>query len=142
MQMTVKQAPRRPRMALVLALSLAAVLGPQFRATVQADLIDHQIMMTSYDTATHLLAGIDRNGLPVAVFLLGTTRYRAAQVDKYTPGDPCTPLAGAYNTVQASGSVDVSLQTAIATLAASSCGAKVNIDSSTGVARAFQPVPL
>src|SRR5438874_5179805 len=131
-----KESPMRHRRAVVARLSAIVAALALFcagsTALVQADLIDHQIMIVTFDTGTGLLAGLARDGSPIAATLSPDTHFRTARSDRFTPTDPCKPLAEAYNpVVPPNNCIDCgnfpALFDAIASLATSSCGAKVII---------------
>lgn len=123
---------------------LCGGLGPSGVAAQDVpDVKGQDILMVSYEVDTGLLAGMDRNGLPVAAYIAAPTRLRAAQVDKYLPTDPCKTLAEDYNASIASVPTgDATFGATMVSLASSGCAAKLHIDSAAGVARLFQPKPL
>jgi hypothetical protein len=148
MPQAARRKPRQTRTGVVLifAVSLCAVLGllPRGDSTAQVSLTDHQIIMASFQPSDpcSILTGIDRNSSLLTAMLCSTTTFRASQLSKYQPGDPCKTLAASYNEVIASTLIDQSvLQITLTNMATMSCGARVSIDN-TQVSRWFQPVPL
>ena len=138
---------RRRRLAsgLALGLSLAVALvafAPGAGAGNGAD--GSTYVLTSF-AGTSLL-GLNDQGRTFDASLTTSTSFRQAQLDKYWPTDPyqeaCRQAAASYNTVQTSDGYSG----AIAALAASSCKARVLLDTRSLPPnpiriKSFQPVP-
>ena len=92
-------------------------------------------------TATRLLTFNGSKGVFTAV-LDASTVFRAAQLDKFSPVDPCRTLAESYN---AAGSIsdEGGLFSAIQALATQACHARILVEKNTvppNPVRSFRPL--
>ncbi len=94
-------------------------------------------VLTSFD-GTSQFVGFDNQGKSFTATYGSTTSFKQAVLSKYQPVEPCRDAAASYNT--AIGVNDtVGFNSALGSMAANSCLAKVLIDS-TGTIKSFQPV--
>jgi hypothetical protein len=84
------------------------------------------------------LLGFNNQGKTFSASYAGTTSFKLAAVDRYTPVDPCRTAAAAYNAYFGTNDT-VGFNASLSTLAANSCKARVLISGVT--IRSFQPVP-
>lgn len=96
-----------------------------------------EFALGSFDSTTLTLTGANAQGGFSAHFTTATI-FRPANLDKYTPGDPCRTFAGTYN-AQTSGSFDSSVFDSIGSMATSRCTAQVWVNKTTLEIRAIRP---
>lgn len=111
-------------------------------------------MLTSFDVGTLLLSGettlvdlVPPNPIVPPIFTFNAsfapdTRFVAAELDRYNPGDPYCPAAAAnYNASLGVSTSDGGFYGVISDLAANHCNARVLVDLQSATIRGFQPVP-
>ena len=111
--------------------SLAESAAPAYAAPVT-------VQLSGFDAATLVVTGTDGFGAPVTATFVDGTSFRAARIDRYIPNDPCRDLAIAYNGALTVNS-EVSLLSAIGSLAANGCHARIQVNPQTSAARFFIP---